>query len=337
MSDLLVYVNENVSCSVIIDNLEVTLDTFRREILEDQVSDVLPSHYKFTRLLNNQRIVVGLKQEVALKLSQCMQKTNDIFVVHLFHEEGINLKANKPDLNHVPTKSGDGDQNQVPPRKKVRVSRKPTLFDMCAPTTSSPGPQPTSPYSAARARRVKMYSKQEVDECIGMKKSYRQFWNDKAEELCRNNALKTFKPGEIQGAINVAWSLKKTDILKDQIEEVKKEIASKCSTDILKKFQTSKKTVEKNAERVDAAASALRETQENLTTTRQEFLDSTNKSERKLAAVRVDKIEKDFDAQLAELRRAQDALQKATEARKKLSQLEVESQTAGSDSDDSTC
>lgn len=140
-----------------------------------------------------------------------------------------------------------------------------------------------------------------------------------------------------QGAINVAWSLKKTDILKDQIEEVKKEIASKCSTDILKKFQTSKKTVEKNAERVDAAASALRETQENLTTTRQEFLDSTNKSERKLAAVRVDKIEKDFDAQLAELRRAQDALQKATEARKKLSQLEVESQTADSDSNDSTC
>lgn len=161
----------------------------------------MPSHYKFTRLLNNQRIVVGLKQEVALKLSQCMQKTNDIFVVHLFHEEGINLKANEPDLNHVPTKlgdAGDGDQDQVPPRKKVRVSRKPTLFDMCAPTTSSPGPQPTSPYSAARARRVKIYSKQEVDECIGMKKSYRQFWNDKAEELCRSNALKTFKPGEIK-------------------------------------------------------------------------------------------------------------------------------------------
>lgn len=292
MSDLLVYVNENVSCSVIIDNLEVTLDTLRREILEDQVSDVLPSHYKFTRLLNNQRIVVGLKQEVALKLSQCMQKTNDIFAVHLFHEEGINLKANEPDLNHVPTKSGDagdGDQDQVPPRKKSGSVASPHS-DMCAPTTSSPGPQPTSPYSAARARRVKIYSKQEVDECIGMKKSYRQFWNDKAEELCRSNALKTFKPGEIQGAINVAWSLKKTDILKDQIEEVKKEIASKCSTDILKKFQTSKKTVEKNAERVDAAASALRETQENLTITRQEFLDSTNKSERKLAAVRVDKI-----------------------------------------------
>lgn len=132
MLDLLVYVNENVSCSVIIDNLEVTLDTFRREILEDQVSDVLPSHYKFTRLLNNHRIVVGLKQEAALKLSQCMQKTNNIFAVHLFHEEGINLKANEPGLNHVLSKSEDArdddDQDQVPPRKKVRVSRQPTLF-----------------------------------------------------------------------------------------------------------------------------------------------------------------------------------------------------------------
>ena len=51
----------------------------------------------------------------------------------------------------------------------------------------------------------------------------------------------------------------------------------------------------------------------------------------------MDKIEKDLDAQLAELRRAQDALRKATEARKKLCQLEVESRLADSDSDDSTC
>ena len=51
----------------------------------------------------------------------------------------------------------------------------------------------------------------------------------------------------------------------------------------------------------------------------------------------MDKIAKDLDAQLAELRRAQDALRKATEARKNLLQLEVESQTAGSDSDESTC
>ena len=96
-----------------------------------------------------------------------------------------------------------------------------------------------------------------------------------------------------------------------------------------------KKTVEKNTECVDAAISTLQKTQENLTTARQEFVDSTNKSEWKLASARVDEIEKDLHAQMAELRKAQDALRKATEARKKL--LRVESQPAESDSDDSIC
>lgn len=129
--------------------------------------------------------------------------------------------------------------------KKTKISHQPTRVDMSGPSTATPQPSPT-PFSAARARKVNLFSEQEVNESTGIQKSYWQFWNDKAEELCRSNALKTFKPGEIQGVINVAWSLKKTDILKDQIEEVNKEIASKCSTDELKKFQMSKKTVEKN-------------------------------------------------------------------------------------------
>ena len=104
-----------------------------------------------------------------------------------------------------------------------------------------------------------------------MKKSYQQFWNDKAEELCTNNALNTFKPGEIQGAINVAWTLKKADILKDKVEEVNREVATKCSTDKMKKFQLLKNTTEKNTKRVDAAISTVQEKQENLTTARQEF------------------------------------------------------------------
>lgn len=332
MSDLLVYVNESVSCSVIIENFDISLKTFRHDTLDEQVSDVLPPLYKFTRLLNNQRIVIGVKQEVAIKLSQCVLKEEANFAVYLLREEVVNLKANEPDLNHVQAKSRDGDQDQVPPQKKTKISHQPTLFDMCRPSTATPRPSST-PFSAARAQNVKIFKEQEINESTGMKKLYRQFWNDKAEELCRSNALKTFKPGEIQGAINVAWSLKKTDILKDQIEEVNKEIASKCSTDVLKKFQMTKKTAEKNTERVDAAVSALRTTQENLTKARQEFLDSTNKSERKLASARVDKIEKDLDAQKAELRRAQDALRKATEARKNF--LKVESQPSKSDSDES--
>lgn len=46
---------------------------------------------------------------------------NDIFAIHLFHEEGIDLKANEPGSNYVLSKSEDArddDQDQVPPQKK---------------------------------------------------------------------------------------------------------------------------------------------------------------------------------------------------------------------------
>ena len=52
MSDVLVYVKETVSCSVIFDTSEVTLETFCHETLDTQDDDVLNFPYKFTRMVN---------------------------------------------------------------------------------------------------------------------------------------------------------------------------------------------------------------------------------------------------------------------------------------------
>ena len=216
---------------MVIENFEVTLEAFRRDTLDEQVSDVLPAQYKFTRLLKNQRVVIGVKQEAVLKLTQCVQKEEENFAVHLLQEETCSLKGNEPAESSDGDQGDQGEVQQVPPRKKAKISRQPTLFDLCAPGTSTEQPPP-SRFSAARARKVKIFSQQEIDESVGMQKSYRQFWNDKAEELCSSNALKNFKPGEIQGAINVAWTLKKTEILKEDLKEVNMEIGTmyrKCT------------------------------------------------------------------------------------------------------------
>ena len=141
--------------------------------------------------------------------------------------------------------------------------------------------------------------------------------------------------GEIQGAVNVAWSLKGTEILKEELHEINMEITTQCTGSALKKIQMSKSTVEKNTTRVDAAISTVKETQKKLTTEMQKYLESTNKSERKLAAATADEIENDLHHQMVELRRAQDALRKALNTRKKLLQLGDESQLADSDSDSS--
>ena len=348
MSDLLVYVNETASCSVVIDNSDVTLHTFRQEILEVQVGDVLRFPFKFTRIVNNKRVVVGLKQESILKLRQCMEQSEEL-ALYLIREEPIPTIVEEPNAQDVPSTSQDTrqDSEQIPPKKKARISRQPTLVEMYSPNRSTATSSPPQPYSAAKARNIKIFSAREIAESSGMTKTYREFWNNKAEELCCTNVLKSFKPGEIQGAINVAWTIKKTDLLKEQMEEVNKEIVSKCPVDLMKKFQLSKATLAKNTQRVETAATSLQDIQRELTSRRQDYFDSRSKTERKEASVKVEQLEKDLDSQLAELRKAQDALRKATDARRKLleqqdlGQSELEStsserEESGEESDAST-
>ena len=139
----------------------------------------------------------------------------------------------------------------------------------------------------ARARKIKIFSATEIEESTGIQKIYREFWNAKAEELYRSSALKTFKPGEIQEAINVAWTIRKTEYLKDEMETVNQEINDKCPVDVLKKFQLSGKTLKKNRERVETAFASLQDLQRDLTSARQEYFDSSSKSERRAASVKV--------------------------------------------------
>ena len=48
MTDLLVHVNGIVSCSVVFEDTNVTLEKFRRDVLTEQGGDILKFDYKFT-------------------------------------------------------------------------------------------------------------------------------------------------------------------------------------------------------------------------------------------------------------------------------------------------
>lgn len=173
MSDLLVYVNETASCSVVIDNSDVTLHTFCQEILEAQVGDVLRFPFKFTRIINNKRVVVGLKQESILKLRQCMEQSEEL-AVYLIREEPIPTTVEEPNVQDVPSTSQDTrqDSEQIPPKKKARISRQPTLAEMYSPNRSTATSSPPQPYSAAKARNIKIFSAREIAESSGMTKTY---------------------------------------------------------------------------------------------------------------------------------------------------------------------
>ena len=169
------------------------------------------------------------------------------------------------------------------------VSRQPTILDFAS-GQSIRQKVKSDAYSAARARKVKVFSESEIEGSTGLQKIYQTFWNEKAEEICSNSNLTTFKPGEIQGAINVAWTLEKTQHLKD-MEKLQEETGQSCifSNVVLKKFQSSNQTFEKNSERLESAHTMLSKTQDALKKERFELFKCSNGGQHKIV---VDNIEK---------------------------------------------
>ena len=71
------------------------------------------------------------------------------------------------------------------------------------------------------------------------------------------------------------------------MEEVNKQIGSKCPVDLMKKFKLSKTTISKNTQRVKTAALLLQDIRRELTSCRQDYFDSRSKTECKKASVKV--------------------------------------------------
>ena len=119
------------------------------------------------------------------------------------------------------------------------------------------------------------------------------------------------------------------ETFKDEMEGINQEIDDKCSADVVKKFQLSAKTLENNRESVETL-------QQEMTSARQEYFVSSSKSECRAASVKADELEIKLESQLVEMRKAQDALRKAIDARRRLSnKVDVTKQNEVSSGDDS--
>ena len=325
MSEILVFVNDTLTCSVICDEADRTLASFRADILDKQVDDILCFPYKFTRPVNDTRIVVGLKQEASCSASRCIDSKTDGKSIFLVREESKPVEINPTEQSAssqetvtegiLVVNEGKAGNASTIPAKQRNVSRQPSILEFANQRHKLPKPHP---YSAARARKIKIYSKSEIEGSTGLTQVYRRFWNSKAEEICSSQSLASFKAGEIQGAINVAWTLEKSKHLKQEVVEITAEIGQPCSITNMKKLQASAKTIEKNTHRVEEAHESLNSTQHELADARFELFQAPNSCQRKKANEKVDKLEKDLEVNLTELRKAQDALRKSIDTKRKI-------------------
>ena len=75
--------------------------------------------YKFTRMVNDKRVVVGLKQERILKLKQCIEESDEgESALYLVREDTDTKVAEEPKVQEPSTSR---DDEQIPPTKKTKI------------------------------------------------------------------------------------------------------------------------------------------------------------------------------------------------------------------------
>ena len=89
-----------------------------------------------------------------------------------------------------------------------------------------------------------------------------------------------------------------------------------CPEHLVKKFADSKKTIERNTKRMEAAHNSVKQFQENLLSALNELFQANNKTERGKATVQIDTLEQDLEGALSKLRKSEDSLWKAIDNKK---------------------
>lgn len=82
---------------------------------------------------------------------------------------------------------------------------------------------------------IHVYTPAEIEQSHGLQKSFRNFWNEKAYELCSNNS-KLIDKYAIQGAIYCSWTLHKTKLLQLEAEQLKKDMESVYTDTVTREY-----------------------------------------------------------------------------------------------------
>ncbi len=182
------------------------------------------------------------------------------------------------------------------------------------------------PYRHVRSKGLKLYTTDEIQKAKGFSKHRMAFWNKKAEEISSHPSSRHWKKEQVHGAIDVHWTLSKTDLLKQEVkslenrQELLNDMVEGGVENILQKTN-----ILKNQDRLTAAAISVDTCDEELDEIKNRMNATFNSAEREIARKKKVSLEEKQKMNWNELKKAQDAMRKCLEqARKKIVDLEVD-------------
>lgn len=157
-----------------------------------------------------------------------------------------------------------------------------------------------------------------------MERSRRKFWNEKAQQLCLHPETAKREKTVIHGIIDVAWTLRKVDIIEDDARKLLRDEQElfgdeDSATSTSKKVGKQKaRTIPHNQERMEIARQEVINTDKKLQIMREKYNLVSNAGEKKKLREEKTKLENALSGMYTELKRAQDALVKSLNHKREL-------------------
>jgi hypothetical protein len=245
--------------ALFVENQEIYLADIRRQMVEE-IDEFLPEKFHFMSVWE---VPISSVQEKKITLKHALHPDGCLIIKPDQVEETGKRTLNEDEGESATTSLGLCESNSVhtshttPAKKKAKVQSTLTSY-----FGASSKPEIRHPTALVR-QGVYIYKECEIEEVTGNEKKRRIFWNEKSDEICRNEKYNSLKADEIDQLLHEKWRLHKASLLEEENQVVTSEIEKLLldNPEIVSKLPSSRAvkshTIIKNFERLDSAKKAV--------------------------------------------------------------------------------
>lgn len=192
-------------------------------------------------------------------------------------------------------------------------------------------------YRNAKLKQFKIFTEEEIGRAgSNMERRRREFWNNKAEQICTNKETSRLGKTAMTGIIDVSWTLRKTTFIEEDVkhtEDQEKSLRENMPKFKAGKLHQKKETIHKNMERMSLAHTAFVSVDREMSTARKNAQKCKGKAEKDKLGKECERIKILLNGAYTELKRAQDAAMKSLKVKRDFLDRQLKSFKEGDDDD----
>ena len=305
-------VNGDKIGALFVENQEIYLADIKKQMMEE-IDEFLPEKFYFMSVWD---VPISSVQEKKITLHHALHPDGCLIIKPVQVEdtrkrtlnEDEGESATSSDLCESNAKYVSVDTSHTTPAKKLAKVQS-TLTSYFG---ASSKPEIRHPTALVR-QGVYIYKEREIEKAKGIEKKRRIFWNEKSNEICKNEKYNSLKADEIDKLLHEKWRLHKASLLEEENQVVTNRIEKILldNPEIVSEIPSSRAvkshTIIKNLERLDSAKKAVEKSRLSL----DELYNKCQQQEK------IRKKQERHHDNYRELQKAEDALRQCLEVKKR--------------------